>query len=457
MKPAITFYGGVGSVTGANFLLEIDGKRILIDCGMVQGSPELELTNYDAFPYDPSSIDMLFVTHAHADHIGRVPKLVRDGFRGVIYSTLPTRDISEIMFHDSINIFRHDTDNHDDEEKESLYSKEDIAQTLTQWKVESYHHALQITDNVTVTFHDAGHILGSAMVKFLYKGKNIVFTGDLGNTPAPLLRDTEIIDNADYLVMESVYGNRNHEQRELRSEIFETIIEDTLHAGGTVMIPAFSVERTQELLFEINNLVEHGRIQSVPVFVDSPLALKVTNIYRESTEYFKPEVRDLIASGDDIFNFKGLKMVESVDESKAINTITGPKIIIAGSGMSNGGRILHHEMRYLPDPKSTLIFVGYQAAGTLGRVIADGARSVTIYHEKVPVRARVESISGYSGHKQMDDLVDFVADTREHLQTVWCVMGELESSMFLAQRLRDYVGVHAVVPEVGERVELEII
>ncbi len=454
IPPKITFYGGVGFVTGANFLFEADGKRVLIDCGMLQGVAHAGESNKSDFAYDPASIDVLIVTHAHIDHIGRIPKLVHDGFLGTIISTAPTHEISVISLEDNFSIMMEKSQQ---AEEEPWYNKEDIQTALSLWKVQSYHHQFQISENLSCSFYDAGHILGSAMAKFSYHGTNILFTGDLGNTPTLLLRDTEILTDIDYMVMESVYGNRNHEQRSQRSAIFEKIIEDTLHANGTLVIPSFSIERTQELLFELNTLIEGGHIpEVVPVFVDSPLAISVTEIYKNSTEFFKESVRDQINAGDDVFKFNGLRMTRDVQDSKAINDVSGSKIILAGSGMLEGGRILHHLRRYISDPASTILFVGYQAPGTLGRVIVDGARYVTLFGESLPVRARIAMISGYSGHKQMDDLVEFVSTMRDRLKGVWCAMGETDSSLFLAQRLRDYLGVVAMVPNQDETVTLAI-
>ena len=444
----IGFYGGVGSVTGANFVLWDENIKVMVDCGMVQGGEEAVKNNYEEFPYDPSEIDVVFITHAHADHIGRLPKLVKDGFQGKIYSTRPTREIAKLMFADAVqHIERY---SHEHNLDEALYNTEHIRQTLALWKIEDYHHELPLTDDLNVSLHDAGHILGSAMVLLDWGGTRIGCTGDLGNSPAPLLNDTETLENLDYLLMESVYGDRNHDNREIRSEVLEQVLEDTIHRKGIVMIPAFSLERTQELLFEINNLIENEHIPSVPVFLDSPLDIEVNDVYRQSHDFFNPATRSQIDSGDDIFDFPGLRMTETSDESKAIMNQKGAKIIIAGSGMSNGGRILFHEKAYLSDPNNTLVFIGFQAAGTLGRVIQDGAKKIRIHGATIPVNCQIETISGYSGHKQRDDLIEFVAENRETLQKVWCVMGELSSSMFLAQRLQDYVGVHAVVPESGE-------
>lgn len=303
-KLKLTFYGGTGTVTGANFLLESPDKKILIDAGLFQGPKIGDDKNRIPFPYDPSTIDILLVTHAHIDHIGRIPKLVKDGFKGDIYSTQPTKDISELMLIDSMGVLGKEAKG---DKKDPIYSKEDVNKSINLWKTIPYHQAFDLGGGLSLKMKDAGHILGSAMMEITYNGKKIVFTGDLGNSPAPLLRDTEEINDADYVVMESVYGDRNHESREDRRALLEDVIEETMAKGGALMIPAFSLERTQDLLFEINDLAEHDKIPKVPIYLDSPLAIKVTEIYKKSEKYFNQNTKYIINSGDDIFKFPGLK------------------------------------------------------------------------------------------------------------------------------------------------------
>lgn len=449
-KPAVTFYGGVGRVTGANFLLTTaNGVKILVDCGLFQGFNFAENANEEPFPYKPEEIDFLFVTHAHMDHIGRIPKLVHDGFKGKIFSTPETKALTPLMLADAYQILKR-------EHREApLYDKQDIDSALALWREIDYHVPTMINGEVSVLAKDAGHILGSAMYEFNLSGRKIVFTGDLGNSPSPLLRDTESVSGADYLLMESVYGDRNHEPQTERWQVFKEAILENAKRGGTLLIPTFSLERTQVLLSEIDEMVRSKEIPVTPVFVDSPLASRVTEVYRKMSENFNGATKAKIAGGDDPFDFQKLHFSAGRGDSEAIYSTPNPKIILAGSGMSHGGRVSSHERVLLPDPKNTLLIVGYQAPGTLGRVLADGKKEVVIDGQTVPVRAKMMSVYGYSSHKDMDHLISFVEDAASKLKKVFLVMGEPKASMFLAQRLRDYLGVDAIVPEYGQMVELE--
>src|SRR3989344_2704877 len=403
MKPQITFYGGVNSVTGANFLFEAQGKKILIDCGLEQGGEGASLRNGKVFPYSPATIDFLFITHAHMDHIGLIPKLVKEGFTGRIFSTPETNEITRLMLEDAHRIMEYEARNGGESE---LYSLPDLERAISIWETIDYHKNMQIAPELSVVAKDAGHILGSAMYEFEYeKGERVLFTGDLGNSPSVLMPDTEFVNDADYIVMESVYGDRNHESKEERDRKFKDEINSAINKGGTVLIPAFSLERTQTLLYELNEIIE----------------------------------------------IKGLKETPRADDSKSIASQPGPKIIIAGTGMSTAGRILHHEKRYLPDSNATVLITGYQSPGTLGRQIEEGAKEVEIEGSVLPVRARIVKIEGFSGHRDSDHLLEFVEKAADGpLKQVYVVMGEPKASQFLAQRINDYIGVKAICPEAGK-------
>lgn len=449
-KLSITFWSGVGTVTGANFMLEGEKTKLLVDCGLVQGTPEAGEENQKPFPYDPKTVDYLFITHAHMDHIGRVCKLVKDGFRGTIFSTPETKELSEVMFQDALKVMDMKSKEVTVEPKAPpLYGPNDLSLAMMQWKVIPYHQETKIDDEFSVYLKDAGHILGSSMYEFSYDGKKIVFTGDSGNSPAPLLKDTEDVADADYLVVDSVYGDRNHEPKDERDARFRQIVLDTINNKGTLVIPAFSIERTQVVLYELNNLIEDKKIPSVPVFLDSPLGLKVTEIYSRTSRDFNVGVQTEIKRGDNIFSFPKLNITHGSRESQEILNTPNPKIIIAGSGMSSGGRVVWHEEHFLPDPKSTVLLMGYQAVGTLGRRIQDKPREVEINGQMIPVNARIEMISGYSSHKDSDGLVGLVEKTASKVKKVFVVMGEPKSSVYLVQRLRDELGVDAMYPERG--------
>lgn len=450
-KAKITFAGGVGGPTGSNFLFEADGKKILIDCGLEQGSKMAEDNNREPFIYDPASVDVLFVTHAHLDHLGRIPFLVKNGFAGRIISSPPTQELADPMYEDSITLLSHEAER---EGKEPLYGLNDVKRALSLWESVEYGKEFKISDEITVVFHDAGHILGSTMVEMRYGKKKIMFTGDLGNSPSLLIRDTEKVSGINYMVMESVYGDRIHTDRIRREEILRETVVDTVKRKGVLMIPLFSLERTQDILFEMNDLVEHNKIPQIPVFLDSPLAIKITEVYRKNERYFNENAKEIMRA-DNIFKFSKLKFTPTVEDSKSIRGVPPPKVVMAGSGMSNGGRILFHERDYLSDPKNTLLLVGYQAVGTPGRLLSEGCKSIKILGEDVAVRANVAMIEGYSAHKDMNGLVDFVYEMQNSLEKVFVVMGEPKASTFLAQRLHDYIGVQTTIPQQGDTVELE--
>ena len=449
----IIFYGGAGSVTGSNFLLDTGSEKILIDCGLNQGTKEADGINTAEFAYNPAEIDYLVVTHAHLDHIGRIPKLVKAGFKGTIYSTEGTRVLTEPLMRDELALMSHHEKHHAAPIVAPLYEEKDIDETFKLWKGLNYHQPITL-GSVTLELLNSGHILGSAIAKFSRDGKSVAFTGDLGGGNSPLLPLCEEPVGVDYLVMESVYGNRTRTDND-RRERLENVIEEASNRGGTLLIPAFSTERTQDLLYEIRTLMIAKKIPEMQVYLDSPLAEKITAAYTAHPEYFAPELRKRVEGGENIFTFPQMHFIGSVNESHGLTGTPNPKIILAGSGMAQGGRVLAHEEFMLPDPKTTLLVVGYQAVGTIGRKLTEGASEIELYGKKVPVRATVEQIYGYSAHMDAEQLVEFVNKARENLKKVFVVMGEPVASSTLVQRLRDYLGVNATAPEAGEVAEIE--
>ncbi len=454
----LTFYGGCGEATGANYVLESEGTKIMIDCGLHQGSHYAERENFEPFPYDVKEIAAVFITHSHLDHIGRLPSLVKAGYRGPIYATTATEDFAELMLIDSEHLLKDEAKR---EGRPPLYNNTEIEEVMRQWKGLKYHEKVTVGGSsekpaFTVELYDAGHILGSAIVhvRAEAEGKTIAFSGDLGNSPAPIIKPTETVPDADYCLVESTYGDRVHEDVGRRQELLRSAIVETVHAGGTLMIPAFAMERTQDLLFQLHQMFQANEIPRVPVFIDSPLAIRLTAVYKKHEEYFNTELEQVIArTGDDILNFPGLRLTLTTEQSKEINDVKPPKIIIAGSGMSNGGRILHHEMRYLPDPKSTIVFVGYQAEGSMGRQLLAGVDEVKIFGETIPVRAKRVDIPGYSAHADQPHLLDWVGAIA-HLKKAFVVQGEGPSSAALAGKITERFGIPAEVPTPGEEVVL---
>jgi len=454
----LTFCGGAGAVTGANYLLEIadpgvDGgiRKILIDCGLSQGSHFLEELNYKPFGYDPAEISAVFVTHAHIDHSGKLPKLVKDGFKGAVYSTPPTKDFAELLLLDSQHILRQEGERIG---RVALYEEKDIGDLMLLWQGVEYHQQITLGDSIKVTLYSAGHILGSASILIEAEGKKIIFSGDLGNQPAPLIGPAECPTDVDYCLMESAYGDRIHEDLDNRYQKLERVIIETIKEGGVLMIPAFALERTQILLLEIHEMLDKHQIPPVPIYIDSPLAIKLTGVYNRYRSYLRPEIAQHFHGSDKVFSFPDLHMTLTTDESKAINHAGNPKIVIAGSGMSHAGRILHHELHNLSGPKNTLLIFGYQVEGSLGRRLLNGAKEVRILGQEVRVKAHVRAIGAYSAHADQRQLMNWVKPLSGRVKKVFLVQGEGSAATVLAGKLTNELKIPAEVPSLGDVVML---
>ena len=473
----ITFLGATKTVTGSNFLVEAAGKKFLVDCGMYQGNAEKEYENEEPFAYDPQEIDFMLLTHAHIDHSGRIPKLYKEGYRNPIYAHKATCDLCSLMLPDSGHIQEMEIEwrNRKRERKGEqplppLYTAEEAARCLEIFKPVNYDEIIDITPEIHVRFNDAGHMLGSSIIEIWAKEgdkeEKAVFTGDLGNNDIPLLNSPTMIDSADYLVMESTYGSRLHVRNEDKAELFLKIVSETLENGGNVVIPSFAVGRTQEILYELNKIKEtrddeefireYKKLMKSPVYVDSPLAISATEVFKDNMDLFDDETREEIMKGDNPLEFDGLQFTMTADESKALNENTIPSIIISASGMCEVGRIKHHLKHNLWDSKNTILFVGYQAPGTLGYSIVNGAKKVKIFGEEIAVNARIEYIEGYSGHADQEWLMNFIYSFREQKpKHIFLVHGEPESQEVLKEKIETEAKLPVTIPDYGETYELQ--
>lgn len=437
----ISFYGAAREVTGSCHLLESGGTKILLDCGLFQGDQEVSDLNFSDFGFDPKTINAVVVSHAHLDHIGRIPKLAREGFTGKIYSTAPTRDIARLILEDALSIAERKDDR--------LYEHKDIEKAFALWETAEYGGIFKI-DEIEIKFLNAGHILGSASVEIKVGGEKLFFTGDFGNNPSVLLPSPDIPKGLDYLITESTYGDRAHETLEERALRLERTVEDTASRRGVLIIPAFAAERTQDILFLLNEILLFHRAPEIPVFVDAPLATKITQVYEKYVSWYKDGIQKLYLEHPNLFRCKKLKFTESVEESKAINDIPPPKVIITGSGMLNGGRVLHHLRRYLGGDENIILIVGYQAFGSLGRRLLEGERSVRIFGEEIAARAEIRKINGLSAHADGEQLFALVEANRDSLKRVFVVHGEEKQSLMLAQNIKDRLGILADAPGMGD-------
>ena len=473
----ITFLGATKTVTGSNYLVEAAGKKFLVDCGMWQGKKELEEENFQEFDFNPADIDFMLLTHAHIDHSGRIPKLYNEGFKNKIYAHKATCDLCALMLPDSGHIQEMENEWKNRkrmrkglEPREPLYTAEQAARCLEIFEPVKYDEIIEITPDIHVRFNDAGHMLGSSVIELWVnedgKQTKTVFTGDLGNNDIPLLNEPTMIEDADYLVMESTYGSRKHIKNEEKAEMFLDIVSETLDKKGTVVIPSFAVGRTQEILYELNKiketkneekfLREYENLMKAPVYVDSPLAISATEVFKENMDLFDEETQEEMKKGDHPLEFPGLKFTVTSDESKALNESSEPCIIISASGMCEVGRIKHHLKHNLWNPNSTILFVGYQAPGTLGYSIVNGAKKVKIFGEEIAVNARIEYIEGYSGHADQDGLMNFIYSFRNKPKEIFLVHGEEESQEVLEQKIQEETNLKVLIPNYGETYKLNV-
>ena len=451
---ALTFLGGAGTVTGSKTLLDVGSRSVLIDCGLFQGSHDLRLRNWQELGAAPSRIGAVVLTHAHLDHCGYVPKLCRDGFTGSVLATRETADLVEVVLLDSAHLLEEEAQHaatHGWSKHplpRALYTTENAQRAVRRLTPVRFDAGVEVVDGISCTWRPAGHILGSATVHLEVEGgPSVLFTGDLGRQGHPLLRPPAPPPAADVVVVESTYGDRKHERRDPAR--LADAINRTVARGGSVLIPAFAVDRTEVLLCALKVLFDEGAIPRIPVFVDSPMALRALGIYREALDRQDPDVRSV---GDDPFGLNHLQALTTVEQSMTVNSPQYPSIVISASGMASGGRVLHHLKHQLPDPRNTVVLVGFQAAGTRGRLLQEGARSVKIHGQYVPVRAEIVDLEEYSVHADADDVLAWLGSMPAAPGSCYITHGEPDASAALRRRIEDELGWLAVVPRTGERV-----
>jgi metallo-beta-lactamase family protein len=464
----LAFFGAARQVTGSCYYVETNGLRILIDCGLYQERPYLE-RNWSPLPVPPEDIDFILLTHAHLDHSGLIPTVVRDGFAGTILTTAATADLLTIALMDAAKIQEEDAaykkKRHQKEGRSGLptevplYTTEDVQMTMPLVEEAAYDEARDLGRGVSVRFRDAGHILGSAMIELSVGVKEnvrtIVFSGDIGQWGSPFVRDPSLFERADYIVMESTYGDRDHEDPGRVDDLLGGIIRDTAGAGGNVVIPTFAIERAQDLMFHLSRLVRAKAIPALPVYLDSPMAREVTQAFERHVEFLDEEARKLFASEEHPFRFPGLVIVRTPEESRAINTARGPAVIMAGSGMCTGGRIKHHLAHNITRPESTILFVGYQARETLGRQILEKAAQIRLLGQTVPVRARVAKINGFSAHADRKALGRWLDGFKTPPRRLFVTHGDEDVARTTAERIRQERGWTVEVPEYLEIWDLD--
>ncbi|MBW8017908.1 MAG: MBL fold metallo-hydrolase [Planctomycetes bacterium] len=468
MDIKMSFLGAAQNVTGSRHLIEINGTKILVDCGIYQ-ERDFRHRNWDPFPVPPKDIDVMLLTHAHLDHCGLIPKLVRDGFKGRIFCNEATAEIAKIVMLDSAHIQEEDAKYKIKRHKKSghkpprpvkpLYTQEDVLQVFPLFAPVRYKQQVQLADGITASFHEAGHILGASMIKitasFDGETRTVLCSGDIGRGDRPILNDPSVFEQADYVLIESTYGDRVHASYIGVKDKFCQVINDTIKAGGNLIIPSFSVERAQEILYYVNELVIEKKIPRLKAFLDSPMAVKVTRVFKDHPELFDEEMAEMIENHNSPFEFRGLKMTEKTADSKAINHIKGPVLVIAGSGMCTGGRIKHHLANNIEGAENTILFVGYQAFGTLGRRLVNGENPVRILGRERAVNARIAKVNGFSGHADKNELLAWLENLKTPPKHVFVVHGEKEAAKIFSNFVREKTGWDVTVPEYNQTIIAE--
>lgn len=461
----LKFCGGAKTVTGSCFLLQTEKTKILVDCGMFQGGRELRERNFRDFSFNPSEISVLFLTHAHIDYSGLIPKLVRNGFKGKIYTTSATADLCRIMLPDSGHIQEMETEwlnrkarRAGRPETEPLYTVDEAYASLEYFEEVDYDKIVTLGPELSFRLRNSGHILGSAIVELWVADdrdrRKLVFTGDLGRKNQSIICDPDIIEEADYLILEGTYGSRFHEGEEEKADLLREVINSTLQQGGNIVVPSFAVGRTQELLYMLNKLIDKGDIPPLPIFIDSPMAIRTTDLFIEHGECFDLEMRACIARGECPLHFPEAHFTPTVEQSRAVNEIEGGAMIISASGMCDAGRIKHHLKHNLWRPESTILFVGYQAQGSMGRYLLEGADRVTLFGEEIKVRARIASIEGFSAHADQNEIISWVGKIKGFPSQIILVHGENDPLQHLAVLLKEKYGAEVYIPSYLEEVSL---
>ena len=473
----IKFCGATRTVTGSCYYVDTGDFKFLVDCGAFQGKDDLEKLNYEPFPFDPSQLDAIFLTHAHFDHCGRIPILVKQGFHGRIFSTQPTRDLAKIVLLDAAKLQQESyerwsarsKDNIPQvglsaegslyEQRKPLFSEEDVESMFQYFEVFPYGSSVNLHNGVEFRFRDSGHILGSAMIEFWVKTENererkIVFSGDLGQPGARIVRDPDMVREADYVICESTYGNRLHKNKDETVLELLSILKQAQEEDGIVLIPSFAIERTQEILYEINLFVENKLLREVPIYLDSPMASKATAVFKQYSTFYDEDARRLLDKGDDPFNFPGLHTIESAEESKRLVNRSGI-VIIAGSGMCTGGRIVHHIKNHIGKTNTHMIFVGYQVEGTLGRRLVNGDKDIRIMGQNIEVNAQIHTLGGFSAHADQRDLRYWLRSFGHSPKKVFITHGDKEISIGFASNIQTELHLDVSVPELNEEFELE--